>query len=329
MPRYACIIDAICASQDILDPKDLDLVLTEIALISQRTNYFQRFLKSKISRETTRISEKDMESTFSSLISDLNNGKNRLGERVDELMKEYLIMEEYFIRKSVEKAMRIDKYEDGATSTCVDDSFFILKQGTSRFISSMNVESLGVFLSMLSNLLENDYFAAFQKKLNSSFSNLESRDSRVGFMILLNNIDVSCDYMGQLAENIAKEIQQLGLDKDRDRMKASLGLFEEHSKTFRDGLKVDYILNEFKSWIDNLLTHTVRPKIKFLFQDAYQNIRYVLNDEEYAQQDANELFLKRFITGFTKTIRIYKVISVRLIHIRIPIPRQTFPYSSF
>ena len=52
-----------------------------------------------------------------------------VNHRVQELIGYYIIMEEYYMRESVAKAIALDSMEGGSlTSSMADDVFFILKQ---------------------------------------------------------------------------------------------------------------------------------------------------------------------------------------------------------
>ncbi len=51
----------------------------------------------------------------------------------------------------------------------------------------------------------------------------------------------------------------------------------------------------------------MKPRIKPILQEAYKDIKYVLDEDEYHEQESNDNFAKRFITGFDSLINIYKV----------------------
>lgn len=82
----------------------------------------------------------------------------------------------------------------------------------------------------------------------------------------------------------------------KDRGKASVGLFEEYAKEFRDLCR---------TWIENLFSQTVKPRLRNLFGDAYAGVKYLIGEEEYAEQE--NLFLNRFVGGIEKILKLYKV----------------------
>lgn len=64
------------------------MILNELAIISQRTVLFERFLKVKKASSTT-----------------VPETKSAVYTRVKQLMIDYLIMEDFYIHKSVEKVV--------------------------------------------------------------------------------------------------------------------------------------------------------------------------------------------------------------------------------
>lgn len=100
-------------------------------------------------------------------------------------MAEYTILEEYFIRKGIEKAIKIETFEKGnLTSSCVDDIFFILKKCVLRCISSCNTKSASMILSGIGKMLEDEYIHLLQKKISVAFSSAEAKDGKMGFNVL-------------------------------------------------------------------------------------------------------------------------------------------------
>ena len=46
--------------------------------------------------------------------------------------------------------------------------------------------------------------------------------------------------------------------------------------------------------VEQIFTHTARPKLRTLWPDAYKDTTYVLDDEAYAQAEQTDLVRKRF-----------------------------------
>lgn len=58
--------------------------------------------------------------------------------------------------------------------------------------------------------------------------------------------------------------------------------------------------------MEQLLNQILKPRIRPLFQDAYREVKYVLEEEEYNEADIEERFVKRFRRGFETLIQIYR-----------------------
>ena len=107
-----------------------------------------------------------------------------LSSKLEEVIDHYLVIEEFFLRRSVDKAMKIDEYDPGnQTSSCVDDVFYILKKTISRAVFTSNVDCLAAMINFIQRTLEMDYLTVFQKSIASVFSNGDSRQARIDYMV--------------------------------------------------------------------------------------------------------------------------------------------------
>lgn len=61
-----------------------------------------------------------------------------------------------------------------------------------------------------------------------------------------------------------------------------------------------------QSGLEQLLGQILKPRIRPLFQHGYREVKYVLDEDEYNEADVEELFVKRFQSGFDKMIDIYR-----------------------
>lgn len=106
-----------------------------------------------------------------------------LSRKVEEIVDHYLVIEGFFLRRSVEKAMGIDEYDSGSkTSSCVDDVFYILKKTISRAVHTSNVDCLAAMINFIKNTLEMDYISVFQKNMASVFSSGDTAEGRFQYM---------------------------------------------------------------------------------------------------------------------------------------------------
>ncbi|KAF9167818.1 Golgi transport complex subunit 4 [Actinomortierella ambigua] len=320
------------AMSEVIDPRELDINLNEMVLISQRSHLYNRFLESRAKAEmevlktvqelnntkaggagenakklvptettTTTITA----ATTTTSVAGSNKQYNESGllrvsgltSKVEEVMDHYLVMEEFFLRRSVDKAMKINERDRGSlTSSCVDDVFYILKKTISRAVYTSNVDCLAAMINFIQRTLEMDYLAEFQKEMQTAFSNGDTGEARLDYMILLNNVNISADYL----EKLIVEIEQDCV--------SSISALSEHAlekaRAVLAGLSAS--INKFKqilnSGIDQLFLQTMKPRLRPLLQDAYKGIKYVVTEEEYAEQEASNSFVNRFMSGFEALI---------------------------
>ncbi|CAG8626693.1 46549_t:CDS:10 [Gigaspora margarita] len=285
------------------DPRELDVVLTELAMISAKAHLYYRFIEARANSEVEAM--KASRRTDVSLIENDGNSyvptsitrDSELSKQVKSLMADFLVMEEYFFRKAIEKAMIIDDYEEGSTtSSCVGDVFYILKECLTRALSTSDIECLTSMVNLVNQSLELDYITLFQKRLVTAFATPEQKDAKTGYMILLNNLDVSCDYMQRLTMELMM-LSSISEDNKEKVQKCFTRLNETMTNKFQQILQ---------NGLEQLFTQMVKPRIRPILQEAYKDIKYVLSEDEYHEQEANDGFAKRFVSGFDALIQIYQ-----------------------
>ena len=80
--------------------------------------------------------------------------------------------------------MKIDKYEEGsATSSCVEDVFYILKECLTRTVLTSDMECLTSMINLVNRSLRDDYLAIFRERLLTAFVTAEPKDAKFGYMV--------------------------------------------------------------------------------------------------------------------------------------------------
>merc|ERR1719383_175652 len=131
-----------------IDPKELDLLLSEVILLNTRTEVYWRFLQVRLENDVDSLSENEAVEFLDTLKADVIE-KSELCRTMQEVMGHYVLMEEYFMRISVAKAETLDSVDDDAqlTSSMVDDVFFIIKKCLRRSLSSGSADVTGAMLN--------------------------------------------------------------------------------------------------------------------------------------------------------------------------------------
>ncbi|KAI7897429.1 COG4 transport protein-domain-containing protein [Mucor mucedo] len=303
----------------LVEHRQLDANLHELSLISQRSVLFNSFINERASDEMDILEsadENEREMVMKGKDSKYygNNGlllSSGLTKRVRELMNSYLVIDEYLLKKSIDKAMKLDDYDPSTaqTSTCVDDVFFILKTVIKRCISTYEPDVVAATVKTTLKTLEIAYLNQFQQKMSTVFTSYDTtgrnaeraiEQAKISYMVILNNLDVSADYTHRLAKEVQPNITNgIWLDEENDvkKTRGSIQDFESFADKFKQLLQ---------NGLEQLLNQILKPRIRPLFQDAYREVKYVLEEEEYNEADIEERFVKRFRRGFEHLIQIYQ-----------------------
>lgn len=245
----------------LIEHRQLDANLYELSLISQRSALFNSFINERASDEMEMLTSDENEREMVMKGKDSryygNNGlllSSGLTKRVRELMSSYLVIDEYLLKKSIDKAMKLDDYDPSTsqTSTCVDDVFFILKTVIKRCISTYETETVASTVQTTIKTLEIAYLNQFQQKMSTVFTAYDTTGrnaeraiemAKVNYMVILNNLDVSADYTHRLAKEVEPNIRNgIWLDEEND-IEKTLGYindFDGLADKFKQLLQVSF-----------------------------------------------------------------------------------------
>ncbi|KAI8355710.1 COG4 transport protein-domain-containing protein [Blakeslea trispora] len=293
----------------LIEPRQLDANLYELSLLCQRSVLFNSFLNERATEQMNMLESDEIEKEM------VMKGKDRrfygenglllssgLTKRIRELMNSYLVIDEYLLKKTVDKAIQLDDYDSSShTSTCVDDVFFILKTVLKRAISTYEPEVVASTTRAVAKILEFNYLNTFQQKMSTVFTSYDTTGrsaekaievAKIQYMVVLNNLDISADYTHRLVKEVEPDVTHgIWLDEENDIEKtmAYLHDFETFSDKFKQTLQ---------NGIEQLVNQILKPRIRPLFQESYREVKYVLEEDEYNEADVEERFLKRFRRGF-------------------------------
>ncbi|OAD74722.1 hypothetical protein PHYBLDRAFT_76593 [Phycomyces blakesleeanus NRRL 1555(-)] len=305
-------------TQSLVDPRQLDISLLELSLISQRSALFHSFIHERATEEMETMADDEKQQDI------IMNGKDKrfygdnglllssgLTKRVKELMNIYLVIDEYLLKGNIEKAMQLDDYDPavGPTSTCVDDVFFILKKVLKRSITTSEPEVVSATMRVVLKTLDTGYIQVLQRKMATTFSGHESgsrnaekllEQAKITYMVVLNNMNVSADYTLRLVEELRTETKAVIWKNTKEDM-------ENVEKALEDlGSITDKFQRLLKGGMEQLMIQILKPRVRPLFQEAYREVKYVLEEEEYNEADSEDMFFKRFRYGFDNLIKLYR-----------------------
>ncbi|KAM7432750.1 Golgi transport complex subunit 4 [Porites harrisoni] len=303
------------------DPRELDVVLREVVIMNSRAEMYLKFIEKRISDDMENIPE--MERTEELLgIQDKVISNCDLSRRMQELIGNYIFMEEYFMRETVMKAVKMDVSEGGddeaVTSSMVDDVFFIVQKAVRRALSSSSVDGTCAMLNHACALLSSDYRDVLTSRLKAGFpsgsidlsgmlqgkiqvgysSTAENAAARKAFLVTLNNLEVSSDNIQKLKKDLEIECDRnLALGEPAKlKLESCLADLMNTSNIFKDLLQ---------GGVYQLCSTAVIPRLKPLI-DGFNSTSHNISEEEFAFYEVNDPFVQNFITSLDSMLTSFK-----------------------
>ncbi|XP_071785731.1 conserved oligomeric Golgi complex subunit 4-like [Asterias amurensis] len=304
-----------------LDPRDLDVMLAECTLLNTRTELYLRFVKRRVMSDIEVLDEDD--ATKQKRQADLDRFlmNCQLSRHMQELIGNYIMMEEFFMHETVTKAVSLDNLETGAhTSSMVDDIFFIVKKCTRRAISSGSADCACAMLNHTSSLLEGSYRDVLYSKLRAGYpsgsfdvsqaysmlqqgrfatSTTDTNAAKLEFLTTLNNIEVSIEYTQSLRKSLASECasrSQHITDKEQEKLESCLADLGNVTHKFKDVL--EYGLSQ-------LSTSAIKPRLK-PWVDTFLSTSHNISEEEFSNFEANDPFIQAFMMNLEQLLNEFK-----------------------
>lgn len=298
------------ADEAVIDPRDIDKVLSEIAGMMSRWNLFKKFLSEALKEST-----EEPENLTSQHLSEtrLVDDTSSNGVFEDLVTAYYIPLEIWYTRTIIDKAHRLsstDLSQSPITTTTPDDVFYILKSVTSRLLTTGSLTSVERTLEQLRDTIDQDYIGVIKKRLDEIYRNPGSgnsnvrpdrveRENRIAFITLLNDLDLSASHLERLIRDLSESssIPQHFRDKEQTLVKGHISSFSTLVSRFRSTLRVG---------VEQLFNQLIRPKLRNLVPDIYKDISYVLDDDGYSTADYQDLTRKRFVKVWESLVDGYK-----------------------
>lgn len=204
------------------NPRDLDALLNELTLISQRAFAYFDFVRGccrshesspAAPEEADQKNGLDLQQPASAeqtghdiqdyAALDEHLSKTTLASELSRVRDYYVRFESYFMRQNVEKALRIDNHDDAQslTSTGIDDTFFVLQKVTDRaFAHAGDVEALVTILSQVNSCLVGDLLPYLRRCLRDTEAELEKMLSAPSSGSSMQSAALTVSYLTELAK---------------------------------------------------------------------------------------------------------------------------------
>ncbi|PIK43695.1 putative conserved oligomeric Golgi complex subunit 4-like [Apostichopus japonicus] len=300
-----------------LDPRELDVMLAECTLLNSRTELYLRFIRKRVLNDLEMVGNDEKADADKVAVLEKLLRECLLSRRIQELIGNYIVMEEYFMRESVIKAESMDSLEQGShTSSMVDDIFFILKKCTKRAISSGSVDCACALLNHTTTILEGDYQDSLYAKLRAGFpsgsfdvaqaysmlqqgrfptSSSDTNAAKLEFMTTVNNIEVSLEYIQSLRRSLSEECAALLIQNreiGKDKLESCLN-------------DLGAVTHKFKDVLDPVESSAVKPRLK-PWVDSFLSVNHDIREDEFSMYEANDPFVQNFIMNLEQLLAEFK-----------------------
>jgi len=293
------------------DPRELAPILDQIALMSQSTELFDRFIRNH-AKEALETSKKLQPETANANPRKNNDGLlhvSELNRRMQEMIGQFMLLEEYFMVESAKKAIKMDDITpESITSSSVDHVFYVLQKSGQRALLTSNVNAVCATINIIITVLTRDLKEFLSKNLQEQLSrlatstasgmlpsSLRATDKPNYYTVLLNNLEVSSEYILKLRKEIESQCGQVFSNMDV-KIKSCLDDVTEASNTFKK------LLQNYMEQASTHITAKIKP-----FLDVFTAISYELTDVDFAEREINDPFVEQFISGVDSVVKPYKV----------------------
>ncbi|XP_027199058.2 conserved oligomeric Golgi complex subunit 4 [Dermatophagoides pteronyssinus] len=323
-----------------LDPKVVDKHLNDIMYMLNRNQTYLNFISNRLISdiEAAKNNEKVDQlhdklpirfqcQDIDSLIRDCN-----LSHVIHDLDSIYVLLEEYFLKESIQKAIQLDSVDidhkdldsTAITSSMLDDIFFIIKKCLKRAISCGSANVIMAMINHCTIVLETIFYEVIHSRIKCGYPNalstldlanaynalqagryLQSSNDveqmKIMFICALNNLDTACEYMNKLNQTITVDVTNSGvLQKNQiDLFDSCLSNFSSLTSKFR-------IL--IQSGMQQLFAAVFKTIVKSMI-DSFISTSHTLNDEDIITYEISEglrPFIQTFLMSMNSTLAPFK-----------------------
>jgi hypothetical protein len=249
------------------------------------------------------------------------------------LVEPFNIMTTFFFRRSVEKAFQLDESPSDLTlnptkplgsnppfiTSAVDDVMYIVNQVLQRTLATSQRAIIASVEPTITRVLGGDFIGMIQRKMrDESFprpviqGGLPPEDKVIAFLLLLNNLDVSNDYIKRIVEQQLNKRPQSGSEDAKSPLQELYPF--GHDAVFVEG-RLKALQKAFVSkstelindGITVLFTNVLKPRIRPILAEAFRDVDYAPPEDEEDMEDELEddadLVKSRFDRGWGVVIR--------------------------
>ncbi|KAH8829698.1 COG4 transport protein-domain-containing protein [Flagelloscypha sp. PMI_526] len=301
--------------EESLDPREIDTIASEVAVLGSRWNIFRKFLSESFRTTKTEADEDPYLAQFHAMES---TSSHATVERI--LGNYYLPLETWYLRTIIDKVGKIlllhirlsssDFSISPPTTTTPDDVFYVLKLVITRLLTTGSKIIVPRALEQVRDILDREYAGVIRRKLEDVYrpggsassgvrGEKTERESRVSFIILLNDLDISSSHLERLLRDFSASsiLPQHFVPAEETLVRQALTSLTSLSTKFKGILRVG---------IEQLFNQLLRPKLRNLVADVYKDVSYILDEDTYSTSEYQDVVRKRFIKSWESLGEIYR-----------------------
>jgi hypothetical protein len=249
------------------------------------------------------------------------------------LVESFNVMTTFFFRRSVEKAFQLDESPSDLTlnpskplgsnppfiTSAVDDVMYIVNQVLQRTLATSQRAIIASVEPTITRVLGGDFIGMIQRKMrDESFptpviqGGLPPENKVVAFLILINNLDVSNDYIKRIVEQQLNKRPQAEGEEPKSPLQELFPF--GHDAVYVEG-RLKALQNGFVTksteligdGITVLFSNVLKPRVRPILAEAFRDIDYAppedASDLDGEEEDDADLVKSRFDRGWNVVIR--------------------------
>ncbi|KAF2076345.1 hypothetical protein CYY_002351 [Polysphondylium violaceum] len=260
-------------------------------------------------------------------------------QKMNQLLGNYILLEEYFMVESVNKAIQMENQPSISNTTplsssstttttnpqnttansstsdnnmMVDFIFFVLQKSLQRSLESQQIQTLNIIINRLCRILvqnKENLQRTFREQIirSNSKSNIDYHQP----MITLNNIETSSEYILRLKKELDTKSEKIFNLNPKQQQQQQQQQQQHNEEKDQINLLSTELANCSKSYtkllqeeIDSFFK-SIQPRLKnVLFQ--FTNVSYEINQVEYDNNDINDPFAHQFTMDISVFLKPFK-----------------------
>lgn len=290
-----------------VDMKEVDGVLSEIAVMLGRWSLYSSFVAAKCKESSSEPEGVNQDLLVPPLLA--NSSLNR--KVADRLATPFNVMTTFFFRRSVEKAFQLDEQPSDLSlnfkqslpsnppyiTSAVDDVMYIVNQVVERSLATSQKDVISSVIPTLARVLGSDFIGMIQRKMrDESYPKITVQGAPPGeqtiisFLVLINNLDVATDYVKRIVQSRVETVPAATSANGGGGVssRSLTALFPLDHDAMMVGNALKSLHNSFEGKTSELISdgifvvfkNVMKPRLRPILADAFRDVDYRISQEE-------------------------------------------------